>query len=338
MKVLMMKNGGSTQIERQWRILSILSWENKGMSINQIYSRLTKSFGEEVSLKTIKRDIDELSLIFPISEEGEGRGIKYKLEKYKIDNIIFSVYELFSLYFIREIIRKYASSELGEIAFKLIERIISFIPSLYNDYIDRLCKAFLIQKDINTDIDVKVDDLKIIEEAILDKKRIKIRYYSFTSDSVSDREVDPYMIYMRNGYYYLTGFCKMHNEIRDFRISRIKDIKILTDTFEISHSFDRVKYYMYSWDVLKGDKKYLVKIKFIGNAARLVKEFDRCRADEIIEKDDGSLLFIKTISQFDEIKRWILGYGSEAEVIEPIELKDIIKKEIIKMAGKIKEI
>lgn len=326
------KNGDSTQLERQWKILSILSWENKGMTINQIYQRLAKNFGEEVSAKTIKRDLDDLTMIFPIYEEGEGKGTTYALEKYKIHDFIFSVQELFALFFAREIIRKYDMSEPGRLALNFLERIISYIPSIYDDYIDRLYRTFLIEKDIDSDKNVSVETLKMINDAIIYKKSIKMRYYSFTSNTETDREVDPYLIYEKEGHYYLTGFCKLHNEIRDFRISRMKEISVLNKSFEISPNFDRSKYYKYTWNILKGHTKYRVQIKFIGNAARLVKEYERYRADEIVENEDGSVIFVKVVSQLDEIKRWVLGFGCEAKVIGPDEFRDMINDEIIKMA------
>ncbi|MCP2239404.1 helix-turn-helix transcriptional regulator [Thermoanaerobacterium thermosaccharolyticum] len=332
----MIKNGDSTQLERQWKILSILSWENNGMTINQIYQRLAKNFGEEVSTKTIKRDLDDLTMVFPIYEEGEGRGTTYTLEKYKIHDFIFSVQELFALFFTREIIRKYDTSEIGKMALNFIERIISYIPSIYDDYIDRLYRTFLIQKDIDSDKNVTLDMLETINDAIIYKKSIKMRYYSFTSDTETEREVDPYLIYEKEGHYYLTGFCKLHNEIRDFRISRIKKIKLLDKSFEISPNFDKSKYYKYTWNILKGSTKYRVQIRFVGNAARLVKEYEGYRADEIVENNDGSILFIKVVSQLDEIKRWVLGFGCEAEVISPDVFKDMVNGEIIKMAKKIR--
>lgn len=332
----MIKNSDSTQLERQWKILSILSWENKGVTINQIYNRIAKNFGEKVSPKTIKRDLDDLTMVFPIYEDGEGRGTTYALEKYKIEDFVFSVQELFSLFFIREIIRKYDTSEPGKLALQLIERIISYIPSIYDDYIDRLYKTFLVQKDIDSDTNVTVETLKMINDAIVEKKCIKIRYYSFTSDSETVREVNPYIMYEKDGHYYLTGFCKLHNEIRDFRISRMKEIEVLNKSFEILPEFDKTKYYKYTWNILKGSTRYKIEIKFTGNAARLVKEYDRYRADDLIENEDGSIIFIKTVSQLDEIKRWVLGFGSDAEILGPQEFKDMIYNEIIKMAEKIK--
>lgn len=332
----MIRSGDFTQLERQWKILSILSWEPNGLSINQINNRLNRLFGEEVSAKTIKRDIDDLTLAFTISEDGNGKSVIYKLEKFEINKFVVSVEELFSLYFIREIIRKYDESGPGKAALQLIEKMISYLPSIYNEYIDKLYKTFLIQSDINADKNVDKDEIETINKAIIDKKSIRMRYYSFTSNTEMVREVDPYLMYEKDGHYYLTGFCKLHNEVRDFRISRIKKMKILNKSFEISKKFDINKYYEYTWNILKGHETFKVEIKFGGLAARLVREYDKYKADDIIDNGDGSITFIKTVSQLDEIKRWVLGLGSDAQVIEPKIFKDMVNNEILKMAEKIK--
>src|SRR5207237_4671258 len=62
-----------------------------------------------------------------------------------------------------------------------------------------------------------------IETAISRRKTIEFSYYSLQRDLVSDRKVDPYHLVFRNGQFYLIGHSHERDEVRVFRLSRIRD-------------------------------------------------------------------------------------------------------------------
>jgi proteasome accessory factor C len=61
-----------------------------------------------------------------------------------------------------------------------------------------------------------------IETAISRRKTIEFSYYSMERDQVSDRKVDPYHLVFRNGQFYLIGYSHERDEVRVFRLSRIR--------------------------------------------------------------------------------------------------------------------
>ena len=61
-----------------------------------------------------------------------------------------------------------------------------------------------------------------IETAISRRKTIEFSYYSMQRDEVSDRKVDPYHLVFRNGQFYLIGYSHERDDIRVFRLSRIR--------------------------------------------------------------------------------------------------------------------
>ena len=61
-----------------------------------------------------------------------------------------------------------------------------------------------------------------IETAISRRKTIEFSYYSMQRDELSDRKVDPYHLVFRNGQFYLIGHSHERDDIRVFRLSRIR--------------------------------------------------------------------------------------------------------------------
>ena len=96
----------------------------------------------------------------------------------------------------------------------------------------------LVEPD-TTPIDVKLapsgggremsQRLAKIETAISRRKTIEFSYYSMQRDEVSDRKVDPYHLVFRNGQFYLIGHSHERDDIRVFRLSRIRGQGLLRD-------------------------------------------------------------------------------------------------------------
>ena len=54
---------------------------------------------------------------------------------------------------------------------------------------------------------------------------------------------------------------------------------------------------------------------------------------ELEFEDDGSLLFRARVSGLNEIVWWILGYGDQAEVMQPAKLRRLVAKRAKNMAA-----
>ncbi len=321
--------GDLKEIERHLMLISMLSQEKDGLTAGEIRERFLQ-MGEDVSVRTVKRDMDALSEAhLPVYEEDGGQKVRYFINKYTLDKVVFTANELLGLYFLKGSIEPFKDVELGDDAYALIEKIIDSVPPISRNYIDQLEDIFKVDSgyllpDVKTDRDL----LKSLEEAAKDKISIKMVYYSYSSDAVTGRLVDPYLVYFRDGSYYLVGYCHSDKGIREFKLSRIREFEMTGDGFEYAEDFNFEEYRRYSFDRLRGDGRYTVKVRFTGEAARMVREYDRNRADSIEALSGGDILFVKEVSTLDEIKRWVMSYGKGAVALEPAELVSGIRDEV----------
>jgi predicted DNA-binding transcriptional regulator YafY len=321
------------QIERQFHILGILSESKKGYTIQELHQSMQK-LGIDVSKKTIKRDVDDVSRLFFVYEEELNGETRYRAKKLNIDNIAFTIPELISLYFLQQVIKPYQRLDVGKTANALIKRVIEQVPPINQSYIDFVSELFIVSPtEVTYEKYIDENHIQTSREAIEKKYKLKIEYSSFSNNELTSRIIEPYILEIREGCYHLIGLCNLRNEVRDFRVSRIKKLEITDETFERPDNFYE-QYIQNRFEKMTGDEEVTLKIVFEGQAAKYIREYESSRADEIIDLDDDRLLFEKKTTYTPDILQWVLRFGADAEVIEPEALKFEVMWEAMRMAQK----
>jgi len=170
------------------------------------------------------------------------------------------------------------------------------------------------------DEDHAADHYSLIEKAITSCRRLKMSYDSIAS-GLTERLVDPYFIVFKGRAFYFVGWCHRREEFRTFRTDRIVDLALTDETFIRRDDADPETYFDGSWSVFGGDPVE-VKVRFTGAAAKVIAS-GRHHPDEVIEvAADGSASYTVVTRGVEEIQRWILGFGDEAEVIRPQAIRD----------------
>ncbi len=320
----------NSQVERQLIILQIMSSNKRSFTVDEIRMALRKN-GIDVSVKTVERDMLTISTNFYVkTDEREGKET-YTADKYFVENISMSYQELFSLYFAREILKPYLGTELGDNAFRILDSIVLKTPGIAKPYINSLKNTLKVEVfGIHPEKDLDQELMSKIKDAIADEKTIEIEYNSFSSDEIAERKVDPYFMEISEGRWKVVGYCHLRKSIRSFRLSRILKIETLNNTFTRPEEFYE-EYKKGKFDKLNGDDVQEIVIRFSGDAAKFVREYEHEKADRLIEEKNGKLLFFRKAHYSKEIEKWVMSFGSNAEVIGPQSLVVSIKKQIIKM-------
>lgn len=74
-----------------------------------------------------------------------------------------------------------------------------------------------------------------VAEALATKRKLRITYYSASSDTVTEREIDPASLFHQSGATYLHA--AQHGEMRTFRLDRIQSAELL-DAPSVATDFD----------------------------------------------------------------------------------------------------
>ena len=66
----------------------------------------------------------------------------------------------------------------------------------------------------------------------------------------------------------------LRHDIREFKIERVQQVKILESSYEIRDNFDPYDYLTQAWGVMGGDERIVVKLRFSPDVAYRVRESD----------------------------------------------------------------
>ncbi|MDX9871084.1 MAG: WYL domain-containing protein [Clostridia bacterium] len=318
-----------SQVERQLFILLLLSENLRGLSLEEIIQSL-KRVGIDVSKKTVERDIDCITSNFFIYEDtGNGKTV-YLANKYKIRNVTFSITELISLYFTRELLNSYKGLNIASTGANILEKIINSVPKVDKTYLETLKNILKVNvTDINLENELNAEFIDILQKAIETCTCVELKYYAFNNDEMTDRVFEPYLLEIYEGCWHVVGHCRLRNKTRDFRVSRIQSLNLTDERFKKPNNFYE-NYKASRFDKLSGEDRILVRLLFTGYAARLVEEYESHKADVLSRTEEG-LVFERTAPMTPEIIKWVLSFGAEVKVVEPVNLRNEVVKQIDNM-------
>lgn len=265
----------------------------------------------EVSVRTIYRDIDVISSAgIPIyATQGKGGGI-----------------EIADDFVLKKSLLSEKEQEQILVALKGLEGI---NKQYENELLTKLSAFFKIKNTNWIEVDFtnwqrgnEYDELfNDIKSAIINKNIIRFTYFS-SNEKETSREVKPIRLLFKGWDWYVYTFCLLRNEFRYFKLSRIRDLKILDENFEDSYE-----------DVV------LIKKMEYKDTAHVKLKFDRKVAfrvydemGDIKEDEQGNLYAEIELPNDYNLYNYIFSFGESVEVLEPIEIRNNIRDMINKMS------
>jgi len=158
-----------------------------------------------------------------------------------------------------------------------------------------------------------------IELALTTEHCLELKYESISS-GLTTRVVEPQFIIFRGRAFYFVAYCRLRKELRTFRMDRVISVKVSKEPSQRRSNVRPQDYFEGSWEMYKGEPVEVV-VQFSGTAAKVVSSGHHHNSEIIEHIGNGTVLYRATVNGLQEIKRWILGFGDEAEVIKPEKLR-----------------
>lgn len=286
----------------------------------------------EVSRKTIVRDIafmrDRLDL--PIEFDARLNAYRYTHPVNSFPTVQVSEGELLALLVARKALEQYRGTPFHrqlEISFEklaggLKDRI-SFSPA------DELQSVSFKNIGLGK-ADLAVFNL--LSTATLRQVEIEFDYRKPGESKSTRRRMQPYHLAHRENLWYLIGFDPERSALRTFALPRISNPVVTKTEFTRPPDFSPDKFFASALGVLGGVGDYRVIIRFNRAVADHVREREWHESQELRDLADGRLELKLRLGALAEIERWVLGWGADAEVLQPKELRDSIKVTAARLA------
>jgi len=311
---------------RQWNVLKAIQNHRFGISTDELAERV------EYSKRQVLRDINVLQQVgFPIGYEIRDGGRKFwKLSANFIEKegLILSMTEMLSLFLSQQLLAPLGGTELGSGLASALDKIKSLLPRKALDYFGSLDDKLLVKSAGFHDYSPQHKEIRLLNQAIMETRVILVRYQSPAKAEPEANKFHPYGMVFLSGNLYCIGHLESCGEIRTLKVNRILGVELTSRTFEMPEDFSLQKYTRGSFGIISSGRYQFVCVKLTGWAATNIQENQWHWTQKIIEEKKGTVVVQFELNDFTEFKRWILGFGRCAVVLEPQELAKEIFKEL----------
>lgn len=296
----------------------------------------------EVDRKTIQRDLnfmrDELEL--PITYSEASHGYFYTRPVNDFPFLKTSSEDLVALILARNALGPLKGSALEASLRSGFQRLQAGMSEQVTIPWSDIDQAFSVKSVGMTERDVFIFDR--IAKAVLESRELHFEYRKLSDETPSKRRLQPYHLAEIDGGWYLIGHDLERNARRTFAVQRMRAVHLTSKRFQRSRDFKLEDHFAGSFGVWAGEdrgtSRFPVKIRFRGFAARIVTERRWHPSQEIamLEPDGSSVQLTMTLSALPDVARWVMGFGGQAEAMEPPELRKMVASELKRAAGQYK--
>jgi len=250
-----------------------------------------------------------------------------RLSSMKLPDLGLSLSEVMALYFIRGNVILFKETEIEKRINSAFTKLDYFVPDGTGKRLDSIKGLFVSSVKFAKDYTGKEGIIESLTQAMLQRKTCLVCYHSFHDDRKKEFFIDPLHFFERDGGLYLIVNTTSYGHIRLLAVERIENVGVTDKVFTYPLDFDPDNLLQSSFGLLYDDPVE-ARIWFSAEQARYIKERKWGKEQQITEVDDGSIILeIKTSGKW-ELKKWVLSFGANAEVLEPKNLRQEICEEV----------
>lgn len=314
--------GRNAQVARIYRILTLLEGAPQGLTAAELHERLSER-DHEVSRRTVYRDLQALSDAgFPLAENDA----RWVLERGTRINqyLALSARELLALHLARGLL---PWAELESVFRKIKDK----LGTAHREYFGELSSEVRFESNAAAGPALDHELLETVRAACAEGQVLAVDYDSVSSRTRSRRRLGPHYVYFARSAAYLIAEDLANGQTKVFALSRMRNA-VMEEAAYDGKPVDHEAFFAASFGVFRGLKPSLVRLRFSQVVSPIVRERRWHASQALTEHEDGALELTMTVALTPELVQWILGFGAEAQVLAPDELRAEIATAVSAMA------
>jgi proteasome accessory factor C len=170
--------------------------------------------------------------------------------------------------------------------------------------------------------------LKIVQDALNRKRRLRLEYFSASSGEITEREIDPWTLYAALGRWYLIGLDHLSDEERMFRVDRIKSVVVLDAHADVPDDFDA---HSYSGAFRERPGQPVASFEISPQVARWFEEYYPVRSATTL--DDGWRAVELAYTKPQWVAALVLSIGDGVRNVQPDGVAAAVRDAAAEVAG-----
>ncbi len=288
--------------------------------------------GSDICDSTIEKDLRamRMELDAPIKYSKIDKGYFYSDPNYSIDKIPLSEDDIEAIRFASNTLMQFRDvglfKQFGFAIDKIFDRVhISNNPA--DDSVENFVQ-FETVHDTARGNEMLPDFLKAIKEKIV----VSFLYTSYVSEKTKLRTVLPLLLKEYRNRWYLICFSLDKKKVMTFGLDRMEEFKLSEENYYKAIDFNPDHYFKNSIGITANESEpdhVVFKIDKVGSKYIISQPLHS--SQELIKEGNNRNTFSLSVIVSEELKRTILSYGSQIEVLKPKSLRSEIRNAVLEM-------
>lgn len=306
------------KIGRIYRLLRLITMlqSNRNYTVNKLAEEL------EVSRRTIFRDLNVLEMAhIPYQYDSYAGGYSIS-QHFFLPPVNLTITEALAILGMTGRLRTTGHLPLVAEATRAAVKLESVLPREISQYVGTVLERLSMHMTPVTGHEGHEEIFDGLAQAVGGRHVCKIDYESFYEGKSITTLIHPLRLVFVQRAWYVIAYSQMHEEIRTFKVVRVKSLSMMKRCFVTPTDVDLETYFGDAWNMIPEGTMYDVHLHFAPKVAANVAEVQWHRTQQIETNEDGSIEYRVRVNGLGEISWWLMGYGDQVKVVGPPELKE----------------
>jgi predicted DNA-binding transcriptional regulator YafY len=270
----------------------------------------------EVAERTIYRDLSALGEAgVPILGEA---GVGYSLMRgYHLPPVMFSPDEALALVTGGLLAERQTDDGTREAIRSALGKVSVVLPADLQRRVHRLRESMQVRAIEPGAGPVPLGRLQL---ALADARVVRLRYQGVQRGEATEREVEPLGLAFYLGHWHLIGWCRLRQDVRDFRVDRVHAVEVTNEPSPPRPGFNLETHLAESW-LPEPRKKAEIEVH-----PMLLDTVRRYWGPAVLEEHPSTngvrIVFTIHPQEMSHAARWLLSFGTLVYIREPDSLRD----------------
>jgi predicted DNA-binding transcriptional regulator YafY len=279
---------------------------------------IAEQFG--ISMRTVYRDIRTLeeSGIPVCGEAGQGYSL---VDGFKLPPLMFTIEEALSFLMAEKLIGHQTDGDTYDVFRSGMDKIRAVLKNTDKDVLHNFDRSIRVSRSHNAPPPIPANVLQPLMKSLLNKKQINLEYKAAYNYEITHRTVEPQGFFFMSGSWYILAWCNLRSDYRTFHLGRVISVKTSEQSFATIHPTLEKLIETFYYNEVETE----VELRVHRDAARDMGN-TKYTYGLYEETADGEYYIQKyQTSSLEKFGRWYLMFADKCEIIEPVELKTVIK-------------